>query len=89
MLLCAPDWENSSGWITGKTYSVAKYWNRLLREVMNSWSLEVFKKCGDVSLRDVARDGLMAGQIISEAFFNLNDSVVLQRSTTSFGCSAL
>ena len=32
---------------------MVRYWHRLPREVMESLSLEVFKKRGDVALRDV------------------------------------
>lgn len=32
-----------------------RHWSRLPRELLMSLSLEVFKKCGDVSLSDVVQ----------------------------------
>ena len=62
-------------------------WNRLLREAVQSLSLEVFKNRVDVALRDmVSRHGgdvLMVGLDDLRGLSNLNDSVFLSLFTES------
>lgn len=55
-------------------------WRRLPRELVESPSLEAFKNHGYVALRDVVSGmgwWLDFGLVILEAFFSLNDSVIL------------
>ena len=55
--------------------------------VVGSPSLEVFKTCGDVALRDVVSghggDGLMIGLNDLRVLSNLNDSIILQKDSVS------
>ena len=56
-------------------------WHRLPREVVQSPSLERFKKWGDVALRDVASGHGGGGLVVEHDdltdLSNLNDSVIL------------
>ena len=62
--------------------SLVRCWNRLLREVVELPSLEVFKQRVDVTLNDMVYSshgyGLMVGLDDLSGLFNLNDSMILK-----------
>ena len=65
-----------SGWILGNISSPKEWW---CREVVQSPSLKMFKKCGDVALRNTVSEhgggGLGVGLDGLRCLANLNDSM--------------
>ena len=72
--------KEALGWVLGNISSpkAVKPWVRLPREVMESLTLEVFKKRGDVALMTwVSGEGLGLDLVILEIFSNHTDFMIL------------
>jgi len=64
---------------------VVRLWNRLPREVVESLSLELFKKCVDVTMNNlVSGKGLMIRIDDLSVFFSSLDDSVIQRFLVQF-----
>lgn len=87
-------WQNKKEWahvVPGKVqvgykeefilWKSVSYWNRLLREVLESPSLELLKNHEDVALRDMVSrhggNGLGSDWMILVVFSYLDDSMIL------------